>query len=94
MEALEGKETEARDFLIEAARRLESEPGTTSFRALQTGPRSFAIFNSFIDEAALKAHVTGDVAAWVQQQNPSLFTAPYAITRCEVFAAKRVGAVA
>ena len=92
MEAREGHEDAARDFLIEAARRLESEPGTTSFRAMQTGERDFAIFNSFADEAALQAHVTGPVAAWVQAQNDALFTAPYAITRCQVFTAKRIGA--
>jgi quinol monooxygenase YgiN len=92
MEAREGKEAEARAFLEEAARRLETEPGTTSFRAMQIGPRTFSIFNTFADEAALQAHVTGAVAAWVQAQNPALFTGPYAITRCEVFAAKRVGA--
>jgi quinol monooxygenase YgiN len=54
MEAREGKEAEARAFLTEAARRLESEPGTTSFRAMQLGEREFAIFNSFEDEAALQ----------------------------------------
>lgn len=36
--------------------------------------------------------MTGPVAAWVQAQNPELFTGPYAITRCQVFAAKRIGA--
>jgi len=92
MEARAGKEEEARAFLVEAARRLESEPGTTSFRAMQIGEREFAIFNSFVDEAALQAHVTGPTAAWVQAQNPDLFTAPYAITRCQIFAAKRIGA--
>jgi len=92
MEAREGKEAEAQAFLVEAAKRLESEPGTTSFRAMQTGPRDFAIFNSFVDEAALMAHIGGPVAAWVQSQNEALFTAPYAITKCQVFAAKRVGA--
>lgn len=88
MEAREGREADARQFLEEAARRLEQEPGTTSFRAMAIGPRTFAIFNSFADEAALQAHVTGEVAAWVQSRNAELFTAPYAITRCEVFAAK------
>lgn len=92
MEAREGKEEEARAFLAEAARRLESEPGTTSFRAMQTGEREFAIFNSFADEDALMAHINGPVAAWVQASNEALFTAPYAITQCQVFAAKRIGA--
>lgn len=92
MEAREGQEAAAREFLIEAARRLESEPGTTSFRAMQLSEREYAIFNSFADEAALQAHVTGPVAAWVQANNDALFTAPYAISRCQVFAAKRVGA--
>lgn len=86
MQAQPGKEAAARAFLAEAARRLGDEPGTTSFRALDLGDGAFAIFNSFRDEAALMAHVQGEVAQWVQAQQPLLFTAPYAITRAPVFA--------
>lgn len=86
MQAQPDKEEAARDFLAEAARRLMAEPGTTSFRAMDLGDGAFAIFNSFKDEASLMAHVQGDTAKWVMDQQPLLFTAPYAITRASVFA--------
>ncbi len=84
MEALPGKEDDAREFLREAARRLGSEPGTTNFYALEIGDGKFAIFNMFIDEAALQAHVNGDVANWVRDSREGLFVRDYDITRTEV----------
>jgi quinol monooxygenase YgiN len=86
MEARQGQEEAARAFLAEAAARLDAEPGTTCFRALELGDGKFAIFNSFVDEAALAAHVSGDVAGWVQDSREALFTEPYAITRCQIIA--------
>lgn len=88
MEAKPGQEAAVHAFLIEAAVRLEAEVGTTSFRAMELGEGRFAIFNTFRDEAALIAHVGGDVARWVQGSREELFIAPYAITRCKIFAAK------
>lgn len=90
MQARAGREDDARAFLIEANRRItDEEPGTTGFHAMDLGEGRFAIFNTFVDEAAFLAHVQGPVAAWVQAQNPDLFTEPYAITRAGVFARKR-----
>jgi quinol monooxygenase YgiN len=86
MEALPGKEEDAKAFLAEAARRLEAETGTTSFRAMEIGGPHFAIFNTFVDQSALDAHVTGPVAQWVQASAKALFVGPYDITRCTVFA--------
>lgn len=88
MEARPGKEDAARVFLTEAARRLQAEPGTTSFRAMDLGGGRFAIFNTFTDEDAFKLHVGGEVARWVQDSREDLFTEPYAITLCRTFAAK------
>ncbi|MFV3126856.1 putative quinol monooxygenase [Niveispirillum sp. KHB5.9] len=88
MEARPGREEAVRAFLTEAARRLRTEPGTTSFRAMDLGEGRFAIFNTFVDEAAFKTHVGGEVARWVQDSREELFTDPYAITLCRTFAAK------
>ncbi|AUW58898.1 antibiotic biosynthesis monooxygenase [Sphingobium sp. SCG-1] len=89
MQARPGRETEARSFLEEAHRRIaRDEPGTTSFHALDLGNGSFAIFNTFVDEEAVMAHVNGPIAAWVQATNPDLFVEPYAITRAKLFAHK------
>ena len=89
MQAKKGCEAQARAFLEEATRRItEGEPGTTSFHALDLGEGKFAIFNTFVDEAALAAHVGGPTAAWVMEMNPKLFSEPYAITRTRLFALK------
>ena len=88
MEVLPGKESEARDFLKEAARRLNGEPGTTQFYAMQINDRQLAIFNVFTDTQALKSHVEGDVAKWVQASRADLFVGPYSITNTEIFATK------
>jgi quinol monooxygenase YgiN len=88
MEARPGKEEEVKLFLKEAALRLGTEPGTTSFRAMALGGTQFAIFNTFTDEAAVAAHVNGPVAKWVQDSAEPLFTGPYNITKCQIFAAK------
>lgn len=89
MQARPGKEAEAREFLKEAARRITAdEPGTTSFEALDLGGGAFAILNCFVDAEARAAHVAGAAAAWVMEQNPILFTEPYAITQADLFAIK------
>lgn len=89
MQAKAGREDDARAFLAEANRRItEEEPGTTRFHAMDLGDGKFAIFNTFVDEAAFLTHVQGPVAAWVQATNPELFTEPYAITRASIFARK------
>ena len=89
MQARAGREDDARAFLEEACRRItDGEPDTTSFHALDLGEGRFAILNTFRDEAAFLTHVQGPTAAWVQAQNPELFTEPYAITGASVFAVK------
>ncbi len=86
MKAKPGKEEAARTFLTEASQRLASEPGTTSFRAMDLGEGAFAIFNSFRDAASLTAHVEGPTARWVIEQQDVLFVEPYAITKAHIFA--------
>lgn len=86
MKAKPGAEDAARTFLAEASRRLASEPGTTSFRAMELGDGAFAIFNSFRDAAALAAHIEGPTARWVIEQQDVLFVEPYAITKASIFA--------
>ena len=48
LQAKPGKEREVADFLRSA---VHAEPGTISWFAVQEGPSSFAIFDTFDDEA-------------------------------------------
>lgn len=58
-----GKEKEVADFLRSSVPLVNAEPGTISWFAIQEGPSSFAIFDTFDDEAGRDAHLNGKVAA-------------------------------
>ncbi len=88
MQAKPGREGDVRDFLTEAARRLNDEPGTTEFYAMELGEGQFAIINIILDNAAFDAHVSGPVADWVRSQAADLLTDGFSITKGEIFATK------
>jgi quinol monooxygenase YgiN len=62
LKAKPGKENEVADFLRSAVPLVNAEPGTRSWFAIQEGPGSFAIFDTFDDEAGRDAHLKGKVA--------------------------------
>lgn len=47
---------------------VNAEPGTISWYAIQEGPSSFAIFDTFDDEAGRDAHLNGKVAAALMEK--------------------------
>lgn len=63
LESKPGKEQEVADFLASAVPLVNAEPGTKTWHATQEGPSSFAIFDTFDDEAGRDAHLNGKVAA-------------------------------
>jgi quinol monooxygenase YgiN len=63
LEAKPGKEKEVADFLKSALPLVNAEPSTVSWFAIQEGPSSFAIFDTFDNEAGREAHLNGKVAA-------------------------------
>ncbi|MET4424921.1 MULTISPECIES: putative quinol monooxygenase [Bradyrhizobium] len=63
-----GKEKEVEDFLRSAVPLVNDEPGTISWYAIQEGPSSFAIFDTFNDEAGRDAHLNGKVAAALMEK--------------------------
>lgn len=68
LEAKPGKENEVMDFLRSAVPLVQAEPGTISWYAIQEGPSSFAIFDTFDDEAGRDAHLNGKVAAALMER--------------------------
>ncbi|MBR0749044.1 antibiotic biosynthesis monooxygenase [Bradyrhizobium japonicum] len=63
-----GKEKEVADFLRSAVPLVNAEPGTISWYAIQEGPSSFAIFDTFDDEGGRDAHLNGKVAAALMER--------------------------
>src|SRR5678815_2394840 len=68
LQAKPGKEKEVSDFLRSAVPLVNAEAGTVSWFAIQEGPSSFAIFDTFDDEAGRDAHLNGKVAAALMEK--------------------------
>jgi quinol monooxygenase YgiN len=68
LEAKPGKEKEVADFLRSAVPLVNAERGTISWFGIRMGPSSFAIFDTFDDEAGRDAHLNGKVAAALMEK--------------------------
>lgn len=68
LEAKPGKEKEVAEFLRSAVSLVNAEPGTVTWFAIQEGPSSFAIFDTFDDEAGREAHLNGRVASALMEK--------------------------
>jgi quinol monooxygenase YgiN len=90
LQAKPGKEKEVADFLLSALPLVNAEPGTISWFAIQEGPSSFAIFDTFDDEAGRNAHLNGKVAAALMEKvkTGDLFAKPPEIHKLGILADK------
>ena len=62
VEAKPGKENDVLEFLKSALPLAEGEPGTVRWYALQIGPSTFGIFDTFGTTDARDAHLNGEIA--------------------------------
>ena len=76
------------DFLKSALPLAEDEPGTVTWFALQEGPSSFAIFDTFDDEVGREAHLNGKIAAGLMAKAGDLLATPPTIHKIAIFADK------
>jgi quinol monooxygenase YgiN len=88
LEAKTGRELDLELFLKEALALAEEEPATTVWFALRLSPSTFAIFDGFADEAGREAHLSGRIAAAVNERASELLAHPPTIERVDVLAAK------
>jgi quinol monooxygenase YgiN len=88
LEAKPGKEKEVADFLKSALPLADAEPGTVTWFAIQEGPSSFAIFDTFNDEAGREAHLNGKVAAALMAKAGELLAKPPAIQKIDILTDK------
>jgi hypothetical protein len=63
VEARQGKEKEVLEFLKSALPIAIGEPATIKWYALQLGPSSFGIFDTFETTEGRNAHLNGQIAA-------------------------------
>ena len=88
LEAKPGKEKEVSDFLRAALPLAQEEPATIAWFALQMGPTTFGIFDTFPDDAGRQTHLDGPIAAALMGRASDLLAQPPVIEKIEVLAAK------
>lgn len=88
LEARPGKEKEVAEFLRQGLVLANQEAGTLLWFALRIGPTTFAIFDTFGDEAARQRHLGGPIAQALMARASELFAAPPTIEPLEVLGAK------
>jgi quinol monooxygenase YgiN len=88
LEAKPGKEQEVADFLKSAKQLVLQEPGTLKWFALQIGPTSFGIFDTFADENGRQAHATGEIAKALFAKAEELFASAPQLHMADLLATK------
>jgi quinol monooxygenase YgiN len=86
LEARGGKEADAEAFLKSAQALALNEKGTLKWYAFKIGPRKFGIFDTFGNEAARNAHLTGEIAKALGERANELFAVPPQVEKIEVLA--------
>ena len=88
LEAKTGKEDEVEELLKEGLQMVEDEPGTNSWYAIRLGFSTFAIFDTFPNDAGRQAHLTGEIAKKLAAKTSQLFLHPPTIEKADVLAVK------
>ena len=88
VEAKPGKEQEVADFLRQGLALANQEATTLMWFALRLGPTTFAVFDTFGDEAGRQRHLNGPIAQALMAKAPELFAVPPAIESLDVLGAK------
>ncbi|EYF02815.1 putative quinol monooxygenase [Chondromyces apiculatus] len=91
LEAKAGKEEDVARFLAGALPAAEGEPGTSVWFAFRVGPSTFGIFDTFPDEAARKAHLSGPIATALLAKASELLAAAPVIEPVALTAGKLPG---
>jgi quinol monooxygenase YgiN len=88
LEAKQGKENEVAEFLKSALPLAENETDTVAWYALQIGPSTFGIFDTFLDEEGRQAHLSGEIAKALMGKAEELFSKPPVIEQVKLLAVK------
>lgn len=88
VEAKPGKENEVLAFLKSALPLAEAEPGTIRWYALQIGPSTFGIFDTFETEEGQTAHLEGQIAAALMANASELLAKDPVIEKVTLLAIK------
>lgn len=88
VEAKSGKEKEVLEFLKSALPMAQDEPATVRWYALQIGPSTFGIFDTFETEEGRAAHLNGPIAAALMANASELLASDPIIEMVDLLAVK------
>lgn len=88
LEAKAGKEKEVLEFLKSALPLAKGEPGTIRWYALQIGPSTFGIFDTFETEEGREAHLNGPIAAALMDKASTLLAKDPTLEKVNLLAIK------
>jgi quinol monooxygenase YgiN len=88
LKAKPGKEAEIEAFLKQGAQMSQSEPGTVTWYGIKEAEGSYAVFDTFDDEAGRDAHLNGAIAKALMSKANELFAEPIQIHRIAILASK------
>jgi len=88
VEARQGKEKEVLEFLKSALPIAIGEPATIKWYALQLGPSSFGIFDTFETIEGRNAHLNGQIAAALMAGASELLSKEPTIEMVDLIAVK------
>ena len=88
VEAKPGKEEEVLSFLKSALPLAQAESGTLRWYALQLGPSTFGIFDTFETEDARDAHLNGEIAKALMANASALLSKDPVIEKVDLLAIK------
>jgi quinol monooxygenase YgiN len=88
LEAKPGQEESLANFLRAGRALAAKEPDTASWFAVQLSQSRFAIFDTFPNESGRAAHLSGNLAAGLMAQAPTLLAQAPSIERFDVLAIK------
>jgi quinol monooxygenase YgiN len=88
LEAKPGKEQEVSEFIKSALALAQNEPATVRWYALQLGPSTFGVFDTFGSEEGRQAHLQGRIAQALMAKADELLAGPPRIEPVALLAVK------
>ena len=88
VEAKPGKENEVLEFLKSALPLAQGETQTVRWYALQLGPSTFGVFDTFETEEGRDAHLNGQIAAALMANASALLSTAPVIEKVDLLAVK------
>lgn len=88
LKAKPGKAAEVEAFLKQGAEMAKSEKGTVTWYGIKEDDGSYAVFDTFEDEAGREAHLTGDIAKALMAKADELFSNTLQIHKIQIIADK------